>query len=124
MSSTTPIPSSPIPQPPPKIGTRYVIVDSDIDGVGASWTGRYAWLERADAEQHKSSGSHIYMLLDPSDAAELEMLRKVEDEAATNMKARALWDDDGTIVVHEDWEAFHNARAARIAFEKKIGGGV
>jgi hypothetical protein len=56
-------------------------------------------------------------------AAELQRLREGEDEAATNMKARALWEDDGTIVVHEDWEAFHIARAARIAFEKKIGGG-
>jgi hypothetical protein len=115
------IPSSPIPQPTPKIGTRYIWVDSDIDGLGESWTGKYAWLERADAEQHRPSGSHIYMLLDPADAAELARLRKVEESAANrHIEDASLGTPEQASASFAAWV---KVRDERIDFEKKIGGG-
>jgi len=118
---TTPIPSSPIPQPTPKIGTRYVAVD---DQAASTCPDMYcttnAHKDMKDLEN--VVGVHIYPLLDPSDAAELERLRKVEDEAADKLieAARA---ENAEKAKHwfDTWTA---ARAARIAFEKKIGGGV
>ena len=118
---TTPIPSSPIPQPTPKIGTRYVAVD---DQAASTCPDMYcttnAHKDMKDLEN--VVGVHIYPLLDPSDAAELERLRKVEDEAA-----QAFIDDTNLGTRAELGAAFFawtKARAARIAFEAKIGGGV
>ncbi len=58
----------------------------------------------------------------PTDAAELERLRGVEDEAATQMVNWST-DDDPVHVSVGRWRDWVEARANRIAFEKKIGGG-
>jgi len=58
----------------------------------------------------------------PTDAAELERLRGVEDEAATQMVNWST-DDDPVHVSVGRWRDWVEARAARIEFEKKIGGG-
>lgn len=77
------IPSSPIAQKQPKIGTRYIIV-SKQGGTMFGWATSWAWTEKEDAlrESQHQENADIYALLDPSDAAELERLRKREDEAA------------------------------------------
>ncbi len=70
----------------------------------------------ADADNGGSKKS------DPTDAAELERLRGVEDEAATQMVNWST-DDDPVHVSVGRWRDWVEARAARIEFEKKIGGG-
>lgn len=113
------IPSSPIAQKQPKIGTRYIIV-SKQGGTMFGWATSWAWTEKEDAlrESQHQENADIYALLDPSDAAELERLRKGEDEAADKMFA--VWDD---LTIYADSPVtieFREARAARIAFEKKL----
>ena len=117
----TPIPSSPIAQNPAKIGKRYVAVhryESALGGFPASW----AWPDKRSVEQWMGN-CDLYPLLDPTDAAELERLRKVEDEAAANMLNSFDPHRMHVSVPVEKWEAWEDARADRIAFEKKIGGG-
>lgn len=114
-----PIPSSPIAQNPAKIGKRYVAVhryESALGGFPASW----AWPDKRSVEQWMGN-CDLYPLLDPTDAAELERLRKVEDEAADAMFA--VWTDLTIYLDSPVTMAFCKARAARIAFEAKIGGG-
>jgi hypothetical protein len=117
---SSPIPASPIAQPTPKIGTRYVAVQQ-------TWTecGNH---QCSLAVRHPSvldslnpDRWNIYALLDPADAAELERLRKVEDEAAN----RHI--EDANLGTPEQasasFAAWVKVRDERIAFEKKIGGG-
>ena len=115
---SNPIPSSPIAQKPAKIGKRYVAVhryESALGGVPASW----AWPDKRSVEQWMGN-CDLYPLLDPTDAAELERLRKVEDEAAQQV---VNWGDpsgDPIVVQTGRWRDWVEARAARIAFEKKL----
>ena len=115
------IPSSPIAQKQPKIGTRYIIV-SKKGGTMYGWATSWAWTEKEDAlrESQHQENADIYALLDPTDAAELERLRKVEDEAAQQV---VNWGDpsgDPIVVQTGRWRDWVEARAARIAFEKKL----
>lgn len=119
----SPIPASPIPQTPPKIGTRYVGVHKK-GGTMVGWPTSWAWKEKEDAltEIRHEENADIYALLDPADAAELERLRKAEEAASDTLDAVLTHgfkiDTHGGPV--RDWR---EARADRIAFEKKIGGG-
>lgn len=124
--TTTPIPASPIPQTPQKIGTRYVAVNR------TPYSATPGWYKTGDAGTRvdPDDGWDIYALLDPSDAAEqaanaaeLERLRNVEDEAAANMLNSFDPHRMHVSVPVENWDAWEDARAARIAFEAKIGGG-
>lgn len=58
--------------------------------------------------------------IDPSDAAELERLRKVEDEAAKHILQFLSAD---TIPPNDAVTSWRNHFYARIVFEAKIGGG-
>jgi hypothetical protein len=112
------IPASPIPQPTPKIGTRYVAVARAI--VYGSQSGvSLAHTNKDDAvlsQQHD-----IYALLDPADAAELQRLRETENAAAN----RHI--EDANLGTPEQasasFAAWVKVRDERMAFEKKIGGG-
>ncbi len=110
----TPIPSSPIAQKTAKIGTRYVAVNR------TPYSATPGWYKTGDAGTRvdPDDGWDIYALLDPTDAAELERLRKVEDEAADAMFA--VWTDFTIYLDSPVTMAFCKARAARIAFEKKL----
>lgn len=116
------IPSSPIAQKQPKIGTRYIIV-SKQGGTMFGWATSWAWTEKEDAlrESQHQENADIYALLDPSDAAELERLRKREDEAAKVILQFLSADISPSNAAVTSWR---NHFYARIAFEKKIGGGV
>lgn len=74
---------------------------------------RGIWVEVPDSSADRQA----------SDAAELQRLRKVEDEAAEQVicETRGVKDFSPTEDSFKRWE---EARAARIAFEAKIGGGV
>ena len=117
----TNIPASPIPQPTPKIGTRYIAVERYTYAHRDLFFTSHAFVDGANLETEYPK-CDIYTLLDPADAAELERLRKVEDEAA-----QAFIDDTNLGTRAELGAAFFawtKARAARFAFEAKIGGGV
>lgn len=114
------IPASPIPQPTPKIGTRYVAVEHVPYRDGA-WNASMAFANAKRMREYDAAW-HCYMLLDPADAAELERLRKVEEH-----EAQAFIEDANLGTRAELGASFFSwtkARAARIAFEAKIGGGV
>lgn len=119
---SSPIPASPIPQPTPKIGTRYVCVASrPTQEVSYFYDCGLAATNKQDAMSECLADDAIYVLLDPTDAAELERLRGVEDEAADAFIC-AVNESSTThqIIALVPW---NQARANRIAFEKKIGGG-
>jgi hypothetical protein len=120
MPDTTPIPSSPIPQPTPKIGTRYVAVSREADAKSTRCYTSDAYFD-VTYPTKAYQACDIYALLDPADAAELERLRKVEESAAD----RHI--EDANLGTPEQasasFAAWVKVRDERIAFEKKIGGG-
>jgi hypothetical protein len=119
---TTPIPASPIPQTPPKIGTRYVSVNKN-GGTMVGWATSWAWKEKEYAlrESRHEENADIYALLDPADAAELQRLRKVEESAADrHIEDANLGTPEQASASFAPWV---KVRDERIAFEKKIGGG-
>lgn len=115
------IPSSPIAQKQPKIGTRYIAVNRTFY-FGCYGAGHaHASMDKAKVPFVIAGGYDIYTLLDPADAAELERLRKVEDEAAKVILQFLSADISPSNAAVTSWR---NHFYARIAFEKKIGGGV
>lgn len=118
------IPSSPIAQKQPKIGTRYIIV-SKKGGTMYGWATSWAWTEKEDAlrESQHQENADIYALLDPTDAAELERLRQAKYQAELDMRTTAMSRDVPTAVSPRVWNAWITACDRLSAFEKKIGGG-
>lgn len=136
MSMPSPIPASPIPQKTAKwlvysrehnLWWRAERCGYTVDRAKA---GRYTQEEaesicetvsRRVLDDIDEGPSEFAVLdIDPSDAAELEGLRKVEDEAASWVVAGFAHQCVPTPEVVKTWQ---QARAARIAFEAKIGGG-
>jgi hypothetical protein len=117
---TTPIPAAPIPQPTPKIGTRYVIVSNVQNALGDYDVFTSTYADARDAALDTESHELVYTLIAPSDAAELQRLREAEDAAAEHHI-----EDVGLGTPEEaskSFDVWREAHAARIAFEKKIGG--
>ena len=86
----TPIPSSPIAQKQPKIGTRYIIVSNVQNSLGDYDVFASTYAAAGDAAIDRGTHESVYALLDPTDAAELERLREAKYQAELDMRTTAM----------------------------------